>query len=441
MKKTKYILSSFILLMIAIACVDKAEVYDFPEDKYFYEIPDVPVTEDYVVGVRYNTMDSGYWFDKTKKQTEYYTGHPELDLYGDPVYKYFHRNYSAEWPFTVDQTVSGVLEQHLKWGKQAGIDFFVFGWGGKGWNDTLLMKWEQLYAQDHAYPKVVIRFDPNFMYGKVKLAEVPGTNDTLMKDPFRMDTLRYWIDSIYNHVLAKDFNYHGKDGKPVMIINNFVNKPGEITDLKTFINEFRARNNNNIWLMGELPSNRTSPEMWGYRDETTKGVIKGDSISPFDALYIENITTGSFETWNGYYSFLDFNYNYWKERTNPRGTEYIPTIFPAYDNKVRQIKQDNQTFFDGDYVIARWKKDTNVPYVISAGADYQSTGEPIALNLGWYKDNPYKILANVAKRNVGQSRIVMIYSWNDFRNGNNLEPMTEFGTEYLDYTKEFFKKK
>jgi len=55
-------------------------------------------------------------------------------------------------------------------------------------------------------------------------------------------------------------------------------------------------------------------------------------------------------------------------------------------------------------------------------------------------ENPYKKYANVAKRNVGPSRIVMIYNWNDFAAGRNLEPVNEFGTDYLDYTKKFFKK-
>ena len=441
MKKTKYILSSLILLVIAIACVDKADVYEFPVDKYYYDIPDVPVTEDYVIGVRYNVIDSGYWFDKSKKQVEYHTGNPVLDS-GDSIYKYFHKNYEAGWPTTVEQSVSGVLEQHLKWGKQAGIDFFVLGWGGPGWNDTLLTRWEQLCAQDNAYPKVVLRFDPGWMLGKGRIRDNPLTNDTLQRDPLRMDSLRFYIDSIYDSVLQKPFNYKTKEGKPVMILCNYVNKyPGEIIDLKGFVNEFRVRNNNNLHLIGELNRNLTSPEFWGYRGEETKGTIKSDTLTNFDAVYIENITTGSYDRWAGYYSFIDYNYGYWKQHSDQIGTEYIPTIFPAYDNKVRQMWQDNRPFWDGDYVIARWSKANNKPYVISATAENQPSGTALELNLENTKDNPYKTLANVAKRNVGKSRIIMVYSWNDFRIGNNLEPVKEFNEEYLNYTKEFFKKK
>jgi hypothetical protein len=49
--------------------------------------------------------------------------------------------------------------------------------------------------------------------------------------------------------------------------------------------------------------------------------------------------------------------------------------------------------------------------------------------------------ANVAKRNMGKKRMVLINSWNNFQLGTSLEPSIEYGTTYLDLTKSQFKVK
>lgn len=425
MKKIKYILSIIIPLFVVIACVDDPDVYEFPVDKYYYDIPDVPVTEDYVIGVPYNIVDSGYWYNASTGLEELHTGHPADNGFTDN--QYIMRNPDTRMP-------TSMLQRQLEWGKKAGIDFFMVSWGGRGWNDTLLTEWGRLYNQDNSYPKVVIRFDPGYMLDKVALKGVEGTNDTLQRDPLRMDSLRFDIDSVYQHIMTKPYIYKANNGKIVMSLTNFTNKyPAEIIDLKSFVNEFRTIGQDNLWIMGEIGGNWTSPENWGYRDESTKGVVKADTISFVDAVYITDVATGDYERYNGYFSFMDYNYNYWQQRMRPINKEYIPVIFPAFDNKVRDPNS-------GTYFIPRWKPETNIPYIVSDGAEYQESGVAIERNLSRFEENPYKTLGNVAKRNVGNTRIILVYSWNDFRNGNNLEPTKEFGEDYLNYTKQFFKK-
>lgn len=411
MKKTIYLLSLVIPLFMAISCEDKPDDYKFPVDKYFYEIPDVPVTEDYVIGVPYNVVDSGYWFNKSTNRDELYTGHPLLGEYNT---KY---------------SLPEILPQHLKWGKEAGIDFFIVSWGGHGWNDTLLTRWGELYAQDNQLPRVVIRFDPGYMMNR----KFKGTNDTLQLNPARMDSLRFDIDSIYTHVMSKDYAYKDKNNNPVMVLCNFTNKPESLVDLHKFTNEFRTIANNKLWMMGEVGGNWSSPEYWGYRDETTKGVVKGDTIGAFDAVFITDVATSNKDRFDGYYSFMDVNYRYWQERMRTINKEYIPMIFPSFDNKAREAANT------GNYIIPRYSEEKNEAYIITAAAEYNEGVEQV-YNLTNYKQSPYKILGNVAKRNVGQSRIILVYSWNDFRNGNNLEPTKEINDDYLRYTKKYFKR-
>jgi hypothetical protein len=313
----------------------------------------------------------------------------------------------------------------LDWGKEAGIDFFVLSWGGHGYNDTILTRWKQLYSQDNKRPKVVIRFDPGYRFrGK----------DTLQISPLQMDSLRFDLDSVYTNVMKQDFAYKKADGTPVMVFTNFTNA-GQIPRVNDFIAWLKGSStiNNKVWLMAELGGGWTSPERWGYHaangyaGATASGYAKPDSIKPFDAFFITDISTTNFDRYDHQYSYLDYNYNYWQQCLKTVNKEYIPTIQPGLDDRINSPGSSR-------YFIQRWKEGVGA-YVISASA----AGSP-EYNFSNVTENPYKVFANVAKRNAGSSRIVMIYNWNDFAGGRNLEPVKEFGTDYLKYTKQFFKK-
>jgi hypothetical protein len=406
MKKIVYIFSFLILLGFGFSCEDKPDVYEFPKDEYMYEIPDVPVTEDYVIGVSYDTKyrdtASNVWWDATNKQHQLYTGTPVL----------------GEYDVKKDD---GVLLQHLKWGKEAGINFFVLSWGGHGYNDTILANWENYYRQDPAYPKVVLRFDPGYRFKSGK--------DTLQNMPVLMDSLRFEFDSIYTHVMSHDFGYK-KNGTPVMVLCNFTNS-SQLPRVREFTAFLKNTANNNLWIMADLGGGWTSPERWGYHkkngyaDGPSDGYVRPDSIAAFDAFYITDISHNNYDRFYSQYSYLDYNYKYWQTRMLPLGKEYIPTVMPGYDDRVAAPGSDK-------YLIPRWN---SAPYVISS-----SLPDGTQYNFSSFTENPYKKWANVAKRNVGPSRMIMIFNWNDFGNGRNLEPVTEFGTDYLKYTKEFFKK-
>lgn len=409
MKKLISILSIIVIsTLVFVACEDRPDVYEFPKDEYIYNIPDVPVTEDYVIGVPYDVKyrDTVYnvWWDNTKKAHQLYTGTPIL----------------GEYDHKKDENV---LKQHLEWGKEAGINFFILSWSGRGYNDTILQKWETLWEVDQKLPKVVIRFDPGYRFRAGK--------DTLQQSLLHMDSLRNDFDSIYTNVSMRNFAYKKSDGKPVMILCNFTNN-AQIPRLNNFVTFLKAAEhvNNEIWLMAELSGGWTSPESWGYNaangyNGPTSGQVRADSIKSFDAFFITDISHNNYDRYYSQYSYLDYNYKYWQERMKPLNKEFIPIAQPAFDDRVNTPASDR-------YLIPRWKEDKGA-YVISdiAGSQY---------NFDSFTENPYKKWANVAKRNVGNSRMILIYNWNDFTGGRNLEPTKETGTDYLKYTKEFFKK-
>jgi len=421
MKKIIYITGAFILLCLAFSCVDKSNVYEFPKDEYFYDIPEVPVTENYVVGVSYDTKSrdavNNMWWDASilpSGGNQLYTGTPELGEYDT-------------------KQDANVLRQHLQWGKEAGIDFFILSWGGHGYNDTILSTWEKMWQADQALPKVVIRFDPGYRF--------KGADTLMAKKPdgswksLRMDSLRHDFDSLYLNVMSHDFAYKKRDdNKPVMVLTNFTNS-GHITNAFEFTNILRNIAGNNLWIMAELQGRLTSPERWGYhamngyQGAVSDGFVCADTIRSFDAFFITDASTDMFDRNMSLYSFTDYNYRYWQDRMTPLGKEYVPTIMPAFDNLVNDANSST-------YIIPRWDGSTNSAYSLSS----VKTG--IEFNFTNVKKNPYQEFANVAKRvaDKNPSRMLIIYSWNNYVNGTMLEPTVEYGQDYLNYTKQFFKK-
>jgi hypothetical protein len=272
----------------------------------------------------------------------------------------------------------------------------------------------------------VIRFDPGYRFPS-------AARDTLMRNPLAMDSLRTDFDSLYTHVMLHDFAYkHRQTGEPVMVLCNFTNT-GHIPSVNAFTQFLETTANGKLWTMAELPGRPTSPERWGYHAKNgyegavADGWVQPDTIRAFDAFFITDISTNNYDRYISLYSLTDYNYRYWRECMARIGKEYVPTVMPAFDNLVNDPTSNT-------YLIPRWDAVTKTAYTPSAAVNEAT------YNFSNIQKNPYQELANVAKRNVGKSRIVMLYNWNNFSNGISLEPTEEYGTAYLEYTKQFFKR-
>jgi len=144
-----------------------------------------------------------------------------------------------------------------------------------------------------------------------------------------------------------------------------------------------------MWTIGEIDGGGwTSPERWN------------DTIPAFDAVYTRSMNTSIYDVWYSYWSFIDQNKAYWKNYMESLGKEFIPYVEPAFDNKAF-----NET--SNAFVVER-------------------------------KKELYNHAANVGKRNITKSRIILVASWNDYRDGTSIEPTVEYGEDYLNWTKEFF---
>jgi hypothetical protein len=117
-----------------------------------------------------------------------------------------------------------------------------------------------------------------------------------------------------------------------------------------------------------------------------------------DAIVLTNWNTPDYDRWWAFYSYNDLNWQNWKTTLDKINVEYVPCIFPGYNEPSAPTQR----------ILDR----TEANYV-----DY----------------------CNVAKHNMGKNQMVIINSWNDFSRGTHLEPSLKYNKQFLTITKREFK--
>jgi hypothetical protein len=143
------------------------------------------------------------------------------------------------------------------------------------------------------------------------------------------------------------------------------------------------------YIIGELTTGWVAPI--NYPDSILKAM---------DGIVLNTWSTTDYDRMFAFYSYSDLNYQNWKKTLEGWNIDYVPCIFPGWNNPSAPTQ----------YVIPR-------------------------------SDSNYIAYCNVAKRSMGKNRLIMINSWNDFQKGNTLEPAAEYGTNYLTITRRELKKK
>jgi len=398
MKTIKFIISIIICALFFASCVDKNDsTYKIDSSKYIYPIPDVEVTEDYIIGALYHELDSGYWYnekDTLSLPAPQYTGTPVLSRTGD-LYPY-----SMKKDFKEDNGT--VMRQQLQYAADAGVNFFVIGWNGKG-SDTLIWNYLKSRIGIANVPNIVIKYDPGHLFSSTGKSDRPKATDKLDDDKY-LDKMLAEIDSLKTYLMDKDY-YQKNNGKPIFILNQYY-RDGRVKSINYILSRVRERHD--FWIVGEAPQ-------WEHPEKYK------DTIRSFNAMYEDRMITSNYDRFNtivdgvrSYYSYMDLQFAYWQKfmqqygyQSNGSKAEFIPMAMSAFNNRRYSPRST-------DYLLERYEKNTG-------------------------KEEFYRIIANVCKRNVGNSRIIILNSWNNYRDGSGIEPTMEFGTRYLQYTKEYFK--
>jgi hypothetical protein len=349
MKKLLYF---FLLAATCFACKKKND-YLVDTNKYIYDIPQVNLTEDARVGAYYSVYKAADW-----NVARAYT--PLLGTY--------------------DATSSTVMQQHLKWADTAGINFFAFKWNGAA-DNTILNTFKS--AATSASVKMVIDYSTAHL-NATNTSPLVGAKLTTFANEWR---------TLINNYINNQTTFYTIDSRPVVILSplnlaasavNSINYKLVTDTLRNVMKSYGLT----PYIIGELTTGWVAP--LNYQDSILKSM---------DAVVLTTWSTTDYDRQFAFYSYADMNYKNWKTTLEAWNVDYVPCIFPGWNNPSAATQ----------YVIARNEKN----YV-----DY----------------------LNIAKRSMGKQRVVMINSWNDFQKGNTLEPTVEYGSNYLYITKRELKK-
>lgn len=346
-KITLYVLATAFLLS---AC--KKEDEFLPPD-FNYDIPDVPVTQDIVTGAFYYNYSADDWSKK-------YTFTPELGTY------------SALEGRTMDQ--------HRKWADQAGLNFFIFNWNGSASGDQLL---NSFIEGRNSQVQMVINYNA---------AHLAASNSSPLTGA-KLNTLIAEFKTLATTHFTKDY-YYKIEGKPVVLfspLNLSANASSSINfaDVIPAIRQAMHDMGIALYIIGNVNAGWLPPQRYST------------AIKTMDAVDLNDWSTNNYDRSVFFPSYSDMNWKNWTDSTSKWNVDFVPCIFPGFDDKA-------MTPGSKLYTIER-------------------------------SESFYRAYCNVAKRNMGTKRIVLINSWNNFQMGTPMEPAKEYGTMYLDLTKTQFK--
>lgn len=345
MKVTIYILTAFLLMT---GC--KKENEHLPPD-FNYPIPQVNITENVNVGAFYYAHTASNWGPTSDTST--------LGEYSslDPA----------------------VMNQERQWADQGGVDFLIFNWNGSA-DDALLQAFIKGRSSN---VKMVINYN---------ISHLKATNASPLTGT-KLNTMIAEVKTLAGTYFNNDY-YYKINGQPVFLItpinlsSNALTSVDYTTVMPALKDGLKATGVN-LYTIGQITSGWLPPQRYNTAIQTMDAVTLSDWST---AIYDQAVMIAP---------FMDMNWKNWTDSTTKWSVDYVPCIFPGYNDKAISPKSKN--------------------YNIDRSVDL------------------YTDFCNVAKRNMSDKRIVLINSWNNFQLATEIEPSKEYGDTYLNITKSQFK--
>lgn len=439
---SKYsILPLGLVLAAFTSCTEEGDVGDVNEHFLSFEIPSIPCTQEYPVGVIYYYNTNG--FDATRYERLY--EEPNLNTTNvvegkaGPWLDLELGNYAVN-PDTAQLTdeMVDIVQQHVDWAIEAGIDFFIIPslipntnkvfpdcYAGNERFANLLTgrftSWKMgtsksVDLKTLKYALMVDMNNPLANSGAKKKDEngVEGGNTTKLDNKHLLedfdevvtvvDGVQYKRSDMYIEFFtsvvqtyAKDANYYRVDGKPMFLLQNM--HYVYVKDCQAFFKKIR-----------DAVKERTGEELFL--------VTKQDAWSPparfqyfykgLDAIYHGNMyQQGEWTRALAYPQMIYRNWEYSREywMNNWNGLELIP----------------------------------NTPVGFNGYVDNGRTNQPFV------NPNPdtFRTMCNVSKSQAGRHRLIFIDAWNDIQYASFIEPTKSgygngYGKAMLDVVKEEF---
>lgn len=283
------------------------------------------------------------------------------------------------------------LKQQLQWCDEAGVDFLVFT-ADEFTKNTPVFVTNFKTARNETGSKV--RFIINYNIKHLSISATAAITSEAKLNTFKNDFVNYIAA-----YMADESYYKLSDGRPVVMVSN-LNQKEELWPVYKFdealdaVRETMAdAGESNIYFIGEMTTGWIVPT--NYDDYIWEG---------FDGLTANNWSTNMYDRYVYFHSWMDVNWQRWNEVCSSKGVDFVPCIHPAYNDQVTTG---------------------------SSALKYPMGQDG---NTGFFINN-----CNVAKRNVGSQKIILVNSWNDFTKGWAMEPTIENEGKYVEICHEQFR--
>jgi hypothetical protein len=292
---------------------------------------------------------------------EGYKDYPYLDLY--------------------DSRSLSVINQHIEWATDYGIDFFAMSWWGPGsWEDKTIRDY-YLQAEESSEIKFCIHYESVGC-----LNEPPGQpidfnsqfDESQTRGEKFLSDLDYIAENFFN-----DPRYLKINGRPVIIFYSAM----DYQNASEALAQFKQSMDPQPYLIADV-----------IRFESSIENLDWDFLSNFDAITGYNMYTSDQSMYPYFLSKVAGKYAEFKYYAESYGLSFVPGVMPGYDDTI--IREGHP---------------------------------PLDRNSGQFYKDYWQVAIEYLDPDINA---IMITSFNEWHEDTQIEPATEYGMTYLELTKE-----
>ncbi|NLR94368.1 MULTISPECIES: glycoside hydrolase family 99-like domain-containing protein [Flammeovirga] len=268
------------------------------------------------------------------------------------------------------------MKQHIEWATTGGVDFFMFSFRES--SNSLDVSMIEAFREQNT--EKTMNFSIRLNIGPFNLDE-----DNTLEDIGRVDDLIEIFQQMIPYF--QDSTYQKIDGKYLVSIIGAHNVHcNDLQDVYRQIRETMSAEGYELYLLGEQGNGWVPPARFSMFYENAL-----DAVS-FTTMFNDNY----YDRYSAFPQYLDLHWDYSKDyyMNEKGGIEWVPTVAPSFDPLIA--------------------KPTSTSYKHER------------------KDQYFKDVLNVAKKNIGSSRLMIINSFNDWEDDTQLEPGESYGTTSLE---------
>ncbi len=275
-----------------------------------------------------------------------------------------------------DSTDESVIDRHITWASEHGLDFFAVSWWGRDSYEDRAARGPMLRALEDRPFRFAILYEAPALLGTHQ--------DRIELDDYAVERLSedwtYLAATYFNHP-----NYLTIDGRPVLFIYLTRIFTGNVDDALARVRTAVA---------GETGH---APFLIG--DEVYWHTPSGSRILPYDGITAYNMHTSVAGIATGFDDKVRARYELWAQVAERAGIAFVPGVIPGFDDLAVRPEAAHPVIPRSPQLFATQLQD--------------------ALRLA-----------------SGPARIVMITSWNEWHEDTSVEPSEAFGFDYLQVVRE-----